>query len=127
MHQSLKGVAKEVIDFFVSLLHSTSDIAEDSARFKRPNELARKVRPLNYVDNSPSKKTIQPFIDQALELPEKLKTPRVEHFMYEEDDNSQLRETSNKQSGEFGSFFLCKNFCTTWLFKFTGVFFTQEL
>ena len=94
----------------------------------RTASLQRK-RNLKLTDSStcPSKKTIEPFIDQALELPEKLKTPRVEHFMYEEDDNSQLRETSNQQSGEFGSFFLCKSFCTAWLFKFTGVFFTQEL
>ena len=71
----------------------------------RTATLQRK-RHLKLTDSStcPGKKMIQSFIDKALDSPESLETPRVEHFTCEEDENSQLRET-NEESGEFSSFF----------------------
>ena len=60
-------------------------------------------RHLKLTDSSTchSKKIIQLSVDSS----ESLEPPRVEHFMCEEDENSQLRETSNEESRNFGSFF----------------------
>ena len=48
MHQTLKGVAKDMIDFFFGLSGSTTDIDVAIKNFKKPLEFARTVRSLKH-------------------------------------------------------------------------------
>ena len=73
---------------------------------KRKTDALQRKSHLKLTDSStcPSKKIIQSFIDQALDSTESFETPRLEHFMCEEGENSQLRET-NEESGDFSTCF----------------------